>query len=263
MSEHLLYVLQVECTGVVSRVLLNGVDVFADWEGAARIVQSKVNPYIVEGPNALEVMVTAMTDDDGVALPVERMLRVSLLRGPHGVDPGPAGRLAGYTWDEGQTPVEPGVLTGVWGRQFTVTAEQAFGPWVWQQAPALVPQPDDAAALVALAETVHAAISRRDVGALTQLTQLRDAELARALDIPEEEFRAEQADSWAEWFAAADFVLDAFDPTALAAVPQARGRLVRVTDAYGGPPIQGGAGERRFAFAFAACPQEGHWVIAR
>ncbi len=263
MSESLLYVLQVECVGVVAGVILNGVDVFADWEGASRLVQTKVNPYIVEGPNALEVLVTPMTDDDGVPLPVERMLRVALLRGPHGADPGPAGRIAGYTWDEAQSPVEPGVLTGVWGRQFTVSPEQAFGPWAWQLAPAVAPQPDDAAALVQLAAEVHAALSARDVRALLQLTRLRDAEMARALDIPEAEYQTEQADYWAEWFGAPGFALDPFDPTALAAVPQARGRLVRVTDPYGGPPLQGGDGTRRFAFAFAACPVDGQWVIAR
>lgn len=261
MTESLLYVLQVECTGVVAQVMLNGVDVFADWEGAARVVQTKVNPYIVEGPNALEVSVTAMTDDDGVALPVERMLRVALVRGPHGADPGPAGRIAQYTWDEAQTPVTPGQLTGVWGRQFTVAPEQAFGRWAWQSAPP--PGPDAIPALVQLAASVHAALEARDAAALAALTALRDAELARALDVPEDEFRAEQSALWADWFSAPDFRVDPFDPAALAAVPQARGRLVRVTDPYGGPPLQGAAGDRRFAFAFAACQHEGAWVIAR
>ena len=64
----IIYALNVECEGVVARVVLNEVDVFSEWEGASRVTQTKLNPYIVEQSNRLEVFVTPMTDDEGRAL---------------------------------------------------------------------------------------------------------------------------------------------------------------------------------------------------
>lgn len=259
----LLYVLQVETEGLVARVTLNGIDVFVDWEGANRRTQTNVNPYIIEGPNALEVMLTPMTDDEGHPVDSPRAFTAALIRGEHGKIPGPEGRVAGYTWRESEAPVEPGVLTGVWGRQFTVAPENAFGPWAWQRSPATAPTAEDAAALVALAGEVHAALSSRDLAALRALTSLRDAEMARALDIPADEFVAEQQGYYAEWFGSPSWAMEPFDPGNLAASPYARGRLVRVTDGYGGPCLHGTDGERAFAFAFAATRVDGQWRIAR
>lgn len=258
-----LYVLEVEAEGLVVQAAVNGCEVFSEWEGAARLAQLKVNPYIIEGDNRLDVALTPMTDDEGRALAVDRALTVTLIRGVLGVDPGDAGRIARFTWDAGALPVEPGQLTPVWTRQFTVRPEQAFGRWAWQDAPAVAPTAADAQALVSLAGRAHAALSNRDLVAMRALTALRDAELARALDIPDDEMAAD-VEAWLrDWFSEPDWSMDAFDPGALAASPSARGRLMRVTDPYGGPPLRGGGGGRRFAFPFAATRVDGAWVIAR
>jgi hypothetical protein len=259
----IIYALEVECESVVARVLLNEVDVFSEWEGARRIVQTKLNPYIVEQSNRLEVLVTPMTDDLGNALPGPYTLRVALIRGEHGVAPDDANRIAQFTWNPSEFPAEPGTLTGVWARQFTVRPEQAFGRWLWQDAPAAKPREEDARELVALCEIVHGALVRRDVATVMQLTELRTMELARALDLTIEEVREEQAAMFADWFAAPGWQLVPFDPTALAATPFARGRLVRITDPYGAAPIRGTDGERPFAFAFTATRVAGSWTIVR
>lgn len=258
-----LYVLQVETEGLVVQVALNGCEVFSDWEGASRIAQLKVNPYIIEGENRLDVALTPMTDDEGRALDVDRSLTVTLIRGVHGVDPGDAGRIARFTWDAAALPVEPGALTPVWTRQFTVRPEQAFGRWAWQDAPIVAPTAADAQELVALAGKIHAALSARDVAAVRDLTALRDREMARALDIPDDEMSADVDAYLRDWFESPGWAMDPFDPNALAASPSARGRLMRVTDAYGGAPLKGGNTERRFAFPFAATRVDGVWVVAR
>lgn len=263
MSSDLIYALSVECEGLVARVILNGVDVFAEWEGAQRLTQTKVNHFIVEGSNALEVALTPMTDDEGRALGLATLFRLSLHRGVHGVVPGDEGRVARFEWDAGSMPVEPGVITAVWSRQFSVAAAQAFGPWSWSAPSAETVEAGDAPSLIGLVGEVHAAIEARDVDRLVALTTLRDAELCRALGLEPAEFAADQRATWADWFAESPFVLEPFDPAALAAVPQARGRLVRLTDAYGNPPILGQAGARQFAFAMMAAKVNGQWVIAR
>jgi hypothetical protein len=258
-----LHVLQVETEGLVARVTLNDIEVFADWEGARRITQTKLDPYVVEGDNRLDVALTPMTDDEGRELPGERSIEVVLIRGEHGVDPGDAGRVARFAWKPGDIPVEPGTLTSVWARQFTVRPEHAHGRWAWQDAPARGPTAEDAQALVALAGEVHAALAARDAGAVFALTALRDRELARALDVPEEEMRDELIAHYADWFAAPDWAMDPFDPGALAASAFARGRLVRVTDPYGGPALKGGGDGRRFAFSIVATRVDGRWTLAR
>jgi len=258
-----MHVLQVETEGLVARVMLNDVEVFADWEGARRVTQTKLDPYLFEGDNRLDVALTPMTDDEGKVVAGDQSLAVTLIRGEHGVDPGDAGRVARFAWKPGDIPVEPGTLTSVWARQFLVRPEHAHGRWAWQDAPARAPTEDDARALVALAGEAHAALSARDVPALQALTALRDRELARAVEIPEEEMRAEQEAYYAEWFAEPDWAMEPFDPGAFAATAFARGRLVRVTDPYGGPALKGSGGGRRFAFNVTATRVDGAWVLAR
>lgn len=260
---HWIYVLDVDCEGLVAQVTLNGVDVFDEWEGRARRFQSKLNPYIVEGANNLELALTPMTDDAGEALPVPRAITVKLLTGEHGRDPGPQGVLATFRWDEAATPVAPGELTGVWARQFTVAPERAFGRWVWQDAPAAPPGQDDARALVALAEEVHAAMVSRDVDAMLELTAIKSQELARAVDVPAAEIDEGQRELFGELFADATWRVAPFDPTQLAALASAGGRMVRVTDPAGGPPIVAATAERPFAFGFLATRYQGRWTIVR
>lgn len=258
-----MHVLQVETTGLVVTVTLNDVEVFADWEGARRITQTLLDPYVVEGDNRLNVALTPMTDDEGRPLGGDTALTVTLLRGEHGRDPGDEGRVARFVWNPTETPVEPGTLTGVWARQFTVRPEHAHGRWAWQDAPVRVPDASDAAALVGLTGEIHAALTARDLGAVLALTALRDRELARATGLSDDEMLEGLRDLYGGWFAEPDFALAPFDPGALAATAFARGRLVRITDAWGGPAIQGFGGGRRFAFTVIATRLDGRWMLAR
>jgi len=260
---HWIYVLDVACEGLVAQLTLNGVDVFTEWEGRARQVQAKLNPYIIEGANNLELALTPMTDDEGNPLTLAHALTVKLIGGEHGADPGPQGVLATFRWDEAAMPVTPGELTGVWGRQFTVPIERAFGRWVWQGAPATPPGEADARALVALAGEVHAAMAARDVDALLALTALKTAELARGLDTPVGEIEEGQRELFGELFADPTWRVAPFDPAQLAAVPCAGGRMVRVTDPSGGPALVAATDDRPFAFGFLATRHNGRWTIAR
>ena len=260
---HWIYVLDVACEGLVAQLTLNGIDVFNEWEGRARQVQAKLNPYIVEGANNLELSLTPMTDDEGKALPVPHAIVVKILAGEHGKDPGAGGMVATFRWDEAAMPVPAGELTGIWGRQFSVPAERAYGRWVWQDAPDTAPGEADARALVSLAGEVHAALASRDVERMIELTSLKSAELALALDVPVAEIDEGQRELFGELFAAPSWRVAPFDPAQLAAVPCAGGRMVRVTDAFGGPPLVAGTDLRPFAFGFLATRYSGHWTIVR
>lgn len=261
--DHWMHVLQVESEGLVARVTLNGVEVFAEWEGASRIAQTKVDPMIVEGANALEVELTPMTDDEGRPLAIDTVFRLELIRGVHGEDPGDAGRVARWAWDAGRYPVEPGELSGVWARQFMVADEQAHGRWAWQDAPSAAAQPIDPLDLVAVVRAVHDALVARDVAAVESLTALKSDEMARALGVDVSEVIEGQREMWAEVFADPDWRVEPFDPAAIAAVPMAEGRLVKLTDPYGAPPVKGSTSERAVGFPIVVTRVNGAWVIAR
>ena len=261
--QHWIYLLDVACEGLVAQVTLNGVDVFNEWEGRGRQVQIKLNPYIFEGSNDLELSLTPMTDDEGGFLPIPHALVVKLIAGEHGKDPGSAGVIATFRWDEATMPVPAGELTSIWGRQFSVPSERAYGRWVWQEAPDVAPGESDARALVSLAGEVHAALASRNIDALIELTALKSAELARALDVPMTEIEEGQRELFGELFADPSWRVAPFDPSQLAAVPCAGGRMLRVTDAQGGPPLVAGTDDRPFAFGFLATRYSGRWTIVR
>jgi|GEM_PF-1389467 len=263
MQPPLLYTLQFDCVGVVARVALNGVDVASEWEGARRAELVDVNPFVVEGSNHLDVYLTPMTDDAGRVVGKEHKFRCTVTRLPRGRPLDEGERIAWYTWSAAECPVTPGTLVGVWSRQFTVKPEQAFGRWCWQDTPTQPPGDSDPLELVALAEIVHGALSRKDLDAVLLLTELRSLELSAAKGVHYDEYREEQASIYQGWFGSPWWAVDPFDPNALAAVPYLRGRLVRVTDPTGKAPIQATDGVRRFTFPFMASRIEGSWTIVR
>ena len=56
MGTYLIYALEVQCQGLLVQVLLNGAPVFEEPSAGYRFTQLKVNPYVVDGPNQLEVL---------------------------------------------------------------------------------------------------------------------------------------------------------------------------------------------------------------
>ncbi len=260
---HWIHLVEVASEGLVAQLTLNGVDVFTEWAGSQRRLQTKLNPFIVEGSNHLELALTRMTDDEGAPLDGPASFTVTLVRGEHGRDPGPEGVFARFTWDEAAMPVEPGTLTGVWARQFTVPADRAYGRWSWQDAPATPPNEQDAQELVALVHALHTALSNRDADAVAAIATLKHAELARALDIPVDEIAEGERDLLGGLFADPSWRVAPFDPAQLAAAPCAGGRLVRVTDAQGGPPLVAGTLERPYFMGFLATRLQGRWTLVR
>lgn len=263
MSASVIYALRVECEGLVVRVVMNDVDVFDDWTGARRVVRTEINPYIIEGSNRLEVLLTPMTDDDGQVMDTVREFQLTLIKGEPGHGHDDPARIAHYEWREDEAPVTPGALTDVWSRQFNVRPEHAFGRWVWQDSPSAVPGQEDSLELLALTEIVHSALERRDVDAVVELTAWRDRELARAHGISIDAQVAGQRARYEQLFASPAWSLEAFDPQRLAASPHARGRLMRVTDAVGDAPIKGTDGKHAFTFPIMACRIDGSWTIVR
>jgi hypothetical protein len=81
------------------------------------------------------------------------------------------------------TPRE--TLTTVFTKEFL--PEISFGRWRWQDSPAAPLTESDKQEMIQLIRQVHRVFKEKDVGGLTELMKLVSEEMARAMDIEEEE----------------------------------------------------------------------------
>lgn len=261
MSGSTIYVLQVQNKGVRAWVTLNGARVFDETTGAAKTFQTKVNPYIIEGPNRLTVYLAPRPPDASPVGPNPPAFELALVVGEVGVVPGPEGVLLAWRWSPGAPALEDDVWTPVLDRAFT--PRDTFGRWLWQDAPAGAITDDDRGAIVALVRAAHDALVNRDADALVALQRVRNEELGRALDVPPADIARGQREFYREFFASPDWRPDAFDPDALTFTPHAEGRLVSVSDAADEPPVRGAAGDEVLALPVTVSCVDGDWVIVR
>ena len=129
-----MFVLEVETEGLAVSVRVNDVEIFADGSGKQRAFQTKINGWVVEGKNDVEVWLGPVLDDEGRPFVGQRAFQATVIRGHHGEDPGPAGRILSYTFDLGRDLLDYETILPMWNASFD--AGPAFGRWAWQDAPA-------------------------------------------------------------------------------------------------------------------------------
>lgn len=253
----LLYVVELMFAGVHVRVQVNGVEVVHDESAASKTIGARINPYVVEGENRLAVALRLPPADT----PADPDFAVRLLRGVHGRDPGPLGRMLDQAWNAATDPLVPGVWKVVLNQPWT--APVAFGRWTWQDAPAAPPGPADRQDLLAEVAALHAAVVRRDGKALLDAHRLQHAELARAMGTTTAEFDADLAEALSTMFAASDFQVAPVEVRRLLLEPLAGGRLVSVRKPDGSGPVQATGGGEMLHLMPVYTQLGGRWLIAR
>jgi hypothetical protein len=259
----IIYVLAVDSVGMVARIWLNGVEIFADPLGEPRVFQTKLNQWIVQGENRIELELQPVVDDDDQIVGGDRAFAVELVRGEHGTVPGPEATLLSYRWTSDEAPLDPcaDIPTWSWVRSFA-TAD-AFGRWSWQDAPPAPLSLESRVAIVAKVEAVHSALERHDEAALSELLRPKNQELARAFDLPLGELESDQAEHFRSCFGSAAWAMEPFEPDAIDLVPMADGRLVRAQGPGGRPPLRGTSGDGPFVYGMTLTVVGGDWVIVR
>jgi hypothetical protein len=247
---NLLFVLELQIRALRVRARLNEIPVFEGSAEERKIVQVKLNPFVVEGRNLLALELAGAPGD-------RPALKLTVFRGEHGQEPGPDGTLASFATEQ------PGgaTIAEVWRTEFN--AQPAFGRWAWQDAPDGALAEGDFAAIRSLVGETAAAFRSRDTAALTGILAIKNSELPRALGVDPDGFAQSQTAFWNGLFSSPEWSVPAPNLERLRITPQAGGRLATVTAADGDPPISGAAGERRFLMPVMVGRIAGQWRIVR
>lgn len=257
MSSSFLYVIAVESGSLNFQVRLNDVPVKRMLEGRSGTSQTNVNPWIVEGTNTLEISL-GLPAGDGPEARTDFQLR--LFGAEHGRVPEPEEALIEFIWDAAAQPLGE-TMTTVFTKEFL--PEISFGRWRWQDSPPAPLTESDRQELVQLIREVHRVFKEKDAGGLTELMKLVSEEMARAMDIEEEELVTGQRQIFSNLFASDGWQIDPLEESALVFNPLAGGRLVEVTRPGGQPFLTGTTGEGQYASKFMFGRVAGAWQILR
>lgn len=253
MTPPLMFVIEIQSEGVRTKVVLNDIQVYERVSGKSGMAQAKLDPWIIEGPNRLQVFAAAAEGGRGAP-----RLELSLLVGPQGQLPE---KLAESHWDPAGKPLPADGFALVWEHEFT--PQRAFGRWAWQDAAPSSLSAEDRAGIVALLQEVHGAFQKGNTALLEELFALRNSEMARALDVPEAELSEEWNGMVEAFCTEPDRKLEPLDAGGLVMTRQANGRLIVLTTAKGGPPLKGSIGEGELELSMSVSRIGGRWTIVR
>lgn len=261
---YLIVAAETRCEGVAVEVFLNGGAVSRNFDLRSNMNTNKLNPWLVVGSNRLEVRVAAV-DKTGTFLP-HAQLNFAVFEGAHGEHPGAAGKLGEISWSQSLHPLAGSGFQSVGTLDFQSRAPTP--PWRWLDG--LPYSEADRPAIEACLVKLHGALVARDFDALAALTQLRDHELALALDVSPARLVALERQSVAALFQAKVWQVAPLDPGALEFHARAGGRLVEATSVALGPALSATAdGETvHFRYTLAHLPgtdpqQPSSWNVIR
>ena len=261
MTSSFLYVIAIESDQLNFQIFFNDVPVCQALSGGTVNSETKVNQWIVEGTNLLEIRLglpsgsgpQAQTDNSS-------SFQLKLFGGEHGRLPDPQDALVEFIWDVSAQPLGEPMAT-VFTKEFQ--AEISFGRWHWQDVPPAPLTESDKQELVQLISKIHRALSNEDVSALTELLKLHSEEMARALDIEEEVLIMGQKEFFSSLFESDGWRMEPLEESALVFKPVAGGRLVEVTRAGGLALLRGESSGGQYAMSFMFGRVAGEWRVLR
>ncbi|MBI4951188.1 MAG: hypothetical protein HY908_04085 [Myxococcales bacterium] len=261
-----LVVLQLSSQDLALEAYLNGVRVAQKLEGKPRIGQTKLNPWVVEGGNRLELFVGVPAEHEGLA--ADARCELTLFEVPWGERDAVPSPHAHFVWQRGPEP--PPRVTKDWALgapqeasvfRAVVSPRQTHGRWAWQDGRPF--DKSDRTEVRALCMRVSDALVRRDADAMAELFAVKEAELARALDVPAADLAARSRAALEGSFADPSFGVTRAPPRRLLFLPRAGGRLLEVRGDDGGPPVAVSAFGATVPVDLTLSHLERGWTIVR
>lgn len=244
------YIVELTCQGLDARVTLNGWPVARSVSPVHEFVGTKVNAWLLEGDNRLEVSVASLTPGADTS---EAALYVHL----YVTDPGRPMTdddvLVVYRWSPREAPLAeslPAEARPASGRRtvfsHTLRVPSAFGPYLWQDAAPY--QESDRADVLALLTQLHRVLAQKDMPGLLDLLAIKHEEMARAIGKTAAGMAAQEQTLIDEfYFSASSWELAPLTPAELSFDPWAGGRLVEIRHGEWPHPILGRS-DYRFGF---------------
>ena len=254
----LIVVAETRSEDIAYKLLLNGGVVMTDLSGTPAMEMGKLNSLVIEGgPNTLEVLAGAPANrpKPGPAA----SLNVRVLQAGYQTLAENAQRLVNFTLSPAAAAGLGPDLSPVHAQD--IATQQSYGRWSWQDA---TPYSEaDRATIESLVAAIHAAFGVRDYDAIATLCAARDAETARALDVPLAQLTGYMRQGIEGWFSDPTFTMRPLDPTLLSLDARAGGRLVEIADPQGLPFLKAEVQGKEVPLPMTVSHLDTGWAVVR
>lgn len=249
------YVIEFKSAGLGARLTLNDVEIARGKTADRKIVQQKVNGWMVRGSNGLALW--AAIEDPAHPPPLVD-LKCQVFRGPMGRQPEESEALARFVErDKAKLPAR--AMRQVWSTSFQ--ADPCYGPWRWESGHLITLDQPSTASVLRVLRSVVDALNRNDKRALVTIFRVITDENVRAYGFDQALVETQLEDWCGVWPPVANWapVLDHY-----ALSIEGQGRLLHVERKDGKPvftadPRGNGSGPRDVRLAWL---EEG-WLIVR
>jgi hypothetical protein len=249
------FILETRSLGVNIRASWNEIVVHSNPSGRSRIVQVKLNPYVIQGENlGSAIFRPAEVPSEGGKAPGRPYVRLRAMRGQMGLTAQTV--LSEFHWRAGEGP-----FPVAW--RDTIRITEAFGRWLWEAAPRVAPGATDRRAILTVTNRLRNALAVADPATVSEMFAVKNEEMARALDLSAGEVAAAMQNSFGPFFAASGRRMEPLAEAGIQFAVQAQGRLVGVNDLDGGPALRGNAENVHVQVPITLTCAGDQWVIVR
>jgi hypothetical protein len=255
LTSRIQYVIELKFAGLNARLMVNDVEIARGKPADRKIIQQKVNGWLVGGSN--DLVLSAALQDAAHPPPLVD-LKCLVFRGPMGRQPEESEALARFA-ERDKAKLPAGSMQQVWSTSFQ--ADPCYGPWRWERGRQIALDQTSAAAVLRVLKSVVDALNTNDKQALLALFRVMTVENVRAYGFDQALIEAQLGDWCGAWTPVAAWA-PLLDDYALSI--EGRGRLLRVERKDGKPvftadPRGVGSGPRDVRLAWL----EGGWLIVR
>lgn len=252
------YVLEISCTALQCQVRVNDCTIFRTFQPSKRVARLKTAPWCLVGENRFDLELAPIEHDEDK---LEPELSMEMYKVTWGDKSHPNAQLLGYYFSDNE--VDLPALGEPPRRVFShkIRINEHYGDWCWLGATPYVEE--DRQDVVGTLKHLHKALADRDIGVVLASLAIRRTEICEALRWNADEVELEEYSFFESYFEEEEWAMEPLDDDELLVIPEAGGRLVRVTRPGGVIPLLGRGGVRPFVFDVTFSKIDGHWLVVR
>ena len=256
-------ILDMEGVGLAATVVFNGVIMFQDSMTERLSRAARLNGWAVTGMNTLQIHLASLPPPAGNQQQVPPQPRFVLkLRSVLPDTPDSSDQLlVDYKWDPASQSLPLSGSLEVLSQNLQLSVPAV---WSWTRAAQVVRlTEEDSRAIGSLLSQLHAALTARAIAEVVRLQYTQVGEQAVAVGDDPQKMLRRYGEFLQERMAEPDWTVRPLVWESLKITPMAGGRIHRITDARGLPPIVSTAGGGIFAIEPQVSKVDGRWTIVR